>query len=580
MVGACLSAWSYHRAQQRDYLVQLERLEILSDELLDEVENILAAQQYLMLGVRALFDSSETVTRAEFQQYFQSVDLRGRFQGVYAMGWNRQVTRDQISEFERSVRNDTSINATGYPQFRIRPPTQNHTRHVVTFAEPMAGNEDKLGFDLGSHPARAKALEYARDTGEFAATAPIDLVGTQGAYKGFLLFLPVYSNPDVQSLPERRGNYLGSLSGVFKVPGLMQQSSQSTFTAVQLFDVSGLTGAGSDHWRETIQGDPFYSVGQFSSEHVTLERSILVGGRQWSFLISMDTPALNALSDTTAVWIVPSMGLLISLVLSLWMYSLITARDRARRQAINLSTDLIRVNRNLERSNNDLSQFAYVASHDLQTPVRNVDLSVTLLESALANRMNSQVREYLDYLKSSSQRMQKLVEDLLAFARVDRESLEFQVIDLEQVCQELVSRMSRVIDEHDVTVNIEPLPQILGDQNQIERLFMNLVSNAIRYRHADRQPVITLQSTMVDDRWFIRVIDNGIGIEPRFHEKVFEPFKRLHSHDAIAGSGLGLGICRQIVDSHGGSLSIKCSSSQGTTFEFSLPVVQAFQQAA
>lgn len=569
---------SAYQALKEDRLVEFDRK---ATDLVEGVEDSISDQQYLMLGIRSLFDGSADVSRLDFKRYLDSIDLPESFPSVFGVAWFLRVPHHMLADFEQLVREDQSIDPDGYPDFKVYPESEADEHHVVTYRYPGFEGRSSFGFDLGSNYERLLTLEKARDSGTFAATAPLKLKAKDAVEQGFLLMLPVYNITRPDNLQQRRQSYIGMLSGVFKISVLMADSRQNQFTSVAIRDVTEVTAEDVTQQRVSAEIEPFYTVGDQSESPTILYKTISVAGRDWEFEISLNPAAMQALADNTQCWIIGVLGAFFSILASLGAGNLAAARDRALRQAESLAAELLQANSDLERSNSDLSQFAFVASHDLQTPVRNVDMSVTLLEDALTNRMDPQVREYLNYLRESSGRMRKLVEDLLEFARVDRETLQLTDLDLNAIVASVERRLALSMDEVDATLVVGELPMVQGDQDQLERLFINLLTNALKYKDDSRPPEITINACLVGSDWEVRITDNGIGIDKRFHEKVFEPFQRLHTHDAIGGTGLGLGICRQIVGCHDGDIYIESSSDTGTTFVLRLPASEAvLKQAA
>ena len=560
---------------------RLAKFDRKGTDLIEAVESSISDQRYLMLGIRSLFDGSSNVGRLDFKRYLDSIDMANRFPSAFGMAWFLRVPHHMLEDFEQIVRKDRSIDPEGYPDFKVFPETEAAEHHVVTYRYPGFEGRSSFGFDLGSNHERLLTLEQARDSGSFAATAPLQLKSQAEAEQGFLLMLPVFSITNPQNLQQRRQSYTGMLSGVFKISVLMADTMQKDFTSVSIRDVTDVQIDGAAQREVKSEVEPFYNTGVQSDSSSSLYKITHVGGRDWEFEVTLSPTALQALENNTLCWIIGILGTLFSVLATLGAANLTAARNRALKQAESLAAELLKVNSDLQRSNSDLNQFAYVASHDLQTPVRNVDMSVTLLEDALTNRMDPQVREYLNYLRESAARMRKLVEDLLEFAQVDRETLQLVDLDLNDIVANVQRRLALSIKESDATIVVGELPTVQGDQDQLERLFMNLMTNAIKYQEESRPPQINVNACLVGSDWEVRISDNGIGIGKRFYEKVFEPFQRLHTHDAIGGTGLGLGICKQIVGCHDGDIYIESSSDVGTTFVLRLPArEEILKQAA
>ncbi|WP_372461591.1 sensor histidine kinase [Actinacidiphila acidipaludis] len=240
-------------------------------------------------------------------------------------------------------------------------------------------------------------------------------------------------------------------------------------------------------------------------------------------------------------------------------------RDLARARLDEQTADL-------RRSNAELEQFAYVASHDLQEPLRKVASFCQLLERRYADQLDERAVQYIGFAVDGANRMQTLINDLLAFSRVGRVHAETSEVDLEALYGRTVESLSLAIADADAEVTHDPLPVVKGDATQLGMLFQNLLSNAVKFRAPDRPPRIHLSVTAAsDEEWEFAVTDNGIGIAAEFAERVFVIFQRLHTRDAYPGNGIGLALCKKIVDFHGGTIAIDLQHEPGTRFVFTLP---------
>jgi signal transduction histidine kinase len=227
----------------------------------------------------------------------------------------------------------------------------------------------------------------------------------------------------------------------------------------------------------------------------------------------------------------------------------------------------------LQRSNSELEQFAYVASHDLQEPLRKVASFCQLLQRRYGGQLDERADQYIKFAVDGAQRMQALVNDLLAFSRVGRVHASHQVVDLEATLAGALNDLSVAIEETGAEISHDPLPLINGDPGQLSMLLQNLVGNAIKFRRPDRSPHISICAEPDGPVWRMSVSDDGIGIEPQYAEKIFVIFQRLHSREAYAGNGIGLAMCKKIVEFHGGTIAMDFDHTPGTRFVFTLPAV-------
>ena len=245
----------------------------------------------------------------------------------------------------------------------------------------------------------------------------------------------------------------------------------------------------------------------------------------------------------------------------------ITTRKKAE-------TLLLRTVQELNRSNEELEQFAYIASHDLQEPLRMVASYTQLLSKRYKGKLDSDADEFIAFAVDGANRMQRLIRDLLAYSRVGTKGKDFGNISSEEALEQATTNLRGAIEESGALVTHDPLPTVLADEGQLVQLFQNLVGNAIKYRNPG-VPQIHISSAKSDGKsgetkWSFSVKDNGLGIESKYFEKIFGLFQRLHKREEFAGTGIGLAICKKIVERHGGSISVESQPGQGSTFRFAL----------
>jgi light-regulated signal transduction histidine kinase (bacteriophytochrome) len=224
----------------------------------------------------------------------------------------------------------------------------------------------------------------------------------------------------------------------------------------------------------------------------------------------------------------------------------------------------------LKRSNKDLEQFAYVASHDLQEPLRMVSSFTQLLERKYRDKLDEDANEYIWYVVDGAKRMQSLINDLLSYSRVTTKVKDFAKINLNETVDEALFNLEIAIEENDAIVVVDSLPQIHGDSSQMVQLFQNIIGNAIKYR-SEKIPEIHISASEGDQEWIFKIEDNGIGIQPEYNERIFQIFQRLHGSHAYSGTGIGLAICKKIVELHGGSIWVNSKPGEGSIFYFTIP---------
>ena len=293
------------------------------------------------------------------------------------------------------------------------------------------------------------------------------------------------------------------------------------------------------------------------------------GGFNWTVLFRLDHDEIYAPVDRL-LWMVGGIGLLITLPLTgfgIWVsWRLVRERN-----------DLVKTRRELEesvaelgRSNAELQQFAYVASHDLQEPLRMVSSYTQLLAKRYKGKLDSDADEFIAYAVDGATRMQRLIHDLLAYSRVSTKGRDFEAVSMEAVLTYALDNLKKTVEESGAVVTHTTLPTVMGDERQLVQLFQNLLSNAVKFR-GEQPPRVHVSAKAVEGAWLVSVRDNGIGLEPQFAERIFVIFQRLHNREEYSGTGIGLAICKKIVERHGGRIWVESDLGKGATFCFTIP---------
>jgi PAS domain S-box-containing protein len=248
------------------------------------------------------------------------------------------------------------------------------------------------------------------------------------------------------------------------------------------------------------------------------------------------------------------------------------ARDISERKAA--EDKLARTIAELERSNQELEQFVGVASHDMHAPLRRIAGFGRLLQQRKSVLLDEQGREWIDFLVSSSEQMQQLIDDLLSHSRVGASTMAAERVDCDAVVREAMSNMADAIQASNAELRVGKLPTVMANHIALVQLFQNLIDNAIKYR-SNSQPIVEVAAKRQRDVWRFHVKDNGIGIDPEYQQEIFEAFRRLHSDDEYEGTGIGLATCKKIVERLGGTISVVSEPGNGAEFSFTLPAEQS-----
>jgi PAS domain S-box-containing protein len=229
------------------------------------------------------------------------------------------------------------------------------------------------------------------------------------------------------------------------------------------------------------------------------------------------------------------------------------------------------LNEDLTRSNQELEQFAYIASHDLQEPLRMVSSYTQLLASRYGEHLDQDARDFIGFAVDGANRMQRLIQDLLAYSRVTTRGKPPEPLDSYDALGEAVANLQAAIQENGALVTYGDLPRVMGDRGQLVLVFQNLIANAVKFHLPEKLPCINVSAECTGTYWTFRVADNGIGIEPKYFDQVFQVFKRLHTRSEYAGTGIGLAICKRTIERHGGRIWVESEPGKGSTFFFTLP---------
>jgi PAS domain S-box-containing protein len=238
-----------------------------------------------------------------------------------------------------------------------------------------------------------------------------------------------------------------------------------------------------------------------------------------------------------------------------------------------LESELARVNAELRRSNSELEQFAYVASHDLQEPLRMISGHLQLLERRYRDKLDADAMEFIHYAVEGAVRMKHLILDLLRLSRAGTQAVNIRSVDPAAVIEAACANLENAIENKDVQISYGAMPLIAADAGLLTQVFQNLIANALKFRGSKGPPKIQIGAARESGQWLFSVKDNGIGIDPRHSERIFRMFERLHTPDEYAGSGVGLAICKRIIERHGGRIWVESEPGLGCTFFFTLPAL-------
>ncbi|APZ90983.1 sensor histidine kinase [Fuerstiella marisgermanici] len=561
--------------------VQLE-FEREADRVANRLSDNLEVYKEVVHSISSFYAGSENVSRSEFNKFVRRA--LSRHDGIHALEWVPKVPAADRELMEQTARNDglTGFHFQRWEGKEVWVAEDSHwadNYFPVFFMQPQAGNEGVWGIDLGSNSVRRQALETAASTGQAVATSGIQLAHETGTRAGFLLFVPIYqSGTDYDQAAKRQENLLGFALGVFRIDDIANDAVEGNNTQGLLLQIT--EDAGHEVYSSTNS-----SPDESPASRFRYSRELSFASRGWLLNFSSSPSWDKARSVALGLPII-LVGSLVALLLGLLLCQVINRAKRVEQLVGERTAELETANRVvrqhsqslaeakhvLEQSNQQLEEFAYAASHDLQTPLRGVSNFAAFLQEEYSDTLDETANGYIDRIISSADRMRQLILDLLEYSRVESKIDGLCSASLNDVFDDAVELLRTEIEAADAVVTRDDLPVVACDAKQMAQLFRNLISNGLKYR-SDRPPEIHVAATD-GDVWSIDIRDNGIGIEPRFHDRIFDIFRRLHTQQEYSGTGIGLALCRRIVQRHSGTISVESALGEGSCFSFTIPKTQ------
>lgn len=518
-------------------------------------------EQTLLSGI-GLFSGSADVTRSEWRAFANALKVHERFPGVRGIGFTAYVQPEALDDFVARARAD------GAPDFTIHPEGGEEFM-IVKYMEPESRNGRALGMNVATHEGRRLASWRAADTGEAAITPRVMLVQDDKKTPGFVLLLPFYrAGIAPVTAEERRAALIGWISAPFNSENFMTGLSvgQGADFDLAVYDST-----------EVNPDTLIYATGDIRPKAAfMLSKEIDVKQRKWTF-VWRSTPAFERKASSNEPFIILVSGLVFTGLFGLLLVTL-GRRSETVERMVEMRTaelkereaNLAQVIDKLTQSNAELERFAYVVSHDMQEPIRAVANFSSLLWHQYESKLDPAGQKYLTIITDSAKRLQAMVSDLLEYARVGQGARAREKADVNQLMQYVLDNLKVTIEEHSAEVTYTTLPVLQAYPVQFMSLLQNLINNAIKYQAAGKVPHVRVAAEDKGDHYLFSVGDNGIGIEPGNLEKIFEPFKRLHSYQEYNGTGLGLAVCKKIVDNHGGRIWVESVPGTGSVFYFTV----------
>jgi signal transduction histidine kinase len=571
-----MTAGATYAAARRVHDSERDRLSSDAHAAVTAIDRRLEDYAQVLRGAAGLYAASHDVSYQEFHDFFADQGVIHRFPGVQIIGFASYVPRAGFPAYMRKVSRDAAASDLDYPAFRIHPTPKRDAQEalVIDHMEPPPGNSEAFGLDFLSEPNRRRAALLSRRTGQPAATAPIGLVQARGTSLGLDIMVPVYGGPP--SLTGAPRPWKGIVYAAFRTDNLLRGvlGHLGADTDVEVYDLGPAATVPRDaaiSSRHAVAFDlrPGRGARQRDADHTRTE-TLDVAGRRWAVAYTRAATTLSA-GERAVPWVLAIAGILVSLLAAALLRTLSTSRARAEHLADLRTVELREREDQLKRSNEELEHFAYLASHDLQEPLRTITSYVGLLESRVGEQLDDRARGWLGFVSDGAGRMSHLIADLLEYSRTGRAAGEPAPVPLDDAWDLAVANLQHAIGDAGAIVTRGGLPVVSARPRDMTSMLQNLIANGLKYRRDGTAPEVRAEGARADGLWEIRVSDNGIGIEPRFHDRVFGLFQRLHTAEEYPGTGMGLAIVKKIVESNGGSVRVESTPGTGATFIITLP---------
>ena len=536
-----------------------ERFIFRANDIAMAVEFRMAFYEQALRGGVGLFNSNKVVTRQMFNKYVESLKMSLHLPGIQGIGYSIPVKK----EYKESHINE--IKAEGFPDYTIKPETEREEYSAIIYLEPFDWrNKRAFGYDMWSNDMRRKAMTRARDSSLAATSGIITLVQEtdKNVQKGFLMYLPVYETQP-QTLEERRTFFQGWVYSAFRAGDLMHGILGATDLeyGFELYD-------GNEINNESLLFDSD-TVCHLYQKNDRSAFSKIIGlklqGRDWKLYFHTKPNVLSS-KERNLPLLIAIFGLVIDFILFFVIFSL----NQLQRQTEKMSLKLAVQKDDLENVNKDLSQFAYLTSHDLQEPLRTVSNYIKLLEEDYGDKLDTEGKLFLQTIFRATHRMSSLIHAILEYSRIGKIGKNNDLVNCQGLIEEVEDDLAALIKINKAVLLYDNLPTVIGNEAMLKQLFANLISNAIRYKQVDVAPIVKITVINLPLYYQFKVEDNGKGIDEKYFERIFRIFQRLHTQAEYKGTGIGLSSCRKIVELHGGKIWVTSVLDKGSIFIFTI----------
>lgn len=559
-----LTLWIWQDAATEVTRTANERFQFRQNEVTSAIHGRMAAYEQVLRGTLGLLMALPEASRTQWQEYVTTLKIDEHYPGLQGIGYSKWIHPEDKEAYMAHIRQE------GFHEFAIYPSGIRPEYTSITYLEPFdQRNRRAFGYDMWSEHVRRTAMAQARDTGQTSISGKVTLVQETDTdvQAGVLMYLPYYQ-PGLprETVEERRRALQGFVYSPFRMRNLMAGILGHALHDVKLEIFDGTELSATTLMYDSEAGEQPSSALPYKALRATT--TLLINEHLWTVRFTT-LPPFHASLDTYRPGLFLITGSLVSVLCAAVVWSFTTMRRRATALAQQMTLELNRHTEALARSNAELETFAYVASHDLKAPLRGIDNLASWIEEELGEALQGETREYMTLLRGRVHRLDKLLEDLLQYSRVGRTAASTELVNVEKLVADIFELLNT---QHTFRLDfLTPLPTFPTVRSRLEQVFSNLISNALKYH--DHLPGI-LQVSVYDraDFYEFVIADNGPGIAPAYHDKVFQMFQRLRARDDIEGSGMGLAIIKKIIEEQGGHIWIEYTDgTRGATFRFEWP---------
>jgi signal transduction histidine kinase len=597
LVALALAVLAYFYVRQNVEASVRDQLDETVRAAQDAIDRQMDSYVEAMLGSRGLFYASSSVEEGEWDDYADGIDLEERYEGMQALGYAERVETSERESFEDQIADRLREEGLG-DRPALRPEGRRLEYFPLAFVEPFDEvNQDLLGHDAYPDPVYRAAMDRARDTGQARATGKVYVLteapeGSRAELAlepGLVVYLPVYSkDATVDNAAQRQRALEGFVVAYLEAEGLLRGTLESFDPSIDfeiydgenlgpnslLYDDDGVLRAG-----ETQEPVGFFAaietfVNSLASVPGETElsdlRQIELAGREYDLYFE----ALPGAAGEGGSRLLPLFVLLSGLVVSLLLFGVTFMLVRSRLLAEKAGRDLEDANHELEATNRELEAFSYSVSHDLRAPLRSIDGFSQILVEDYADEIDEEGRDYLTRVRSASQRMGTLIDDILGLSRVTRGSMERKRLDLGALAEEVAEELREARPERKVEFSAQKGLEVWGDPKLLRVALVNLIGNA--WKFTAKKPEARVEFGLSENLshrgrvpvYYVR--DNGAGFDEAYSAKLFGAFQRLHRADEFEGTGIGLATVQRVVHRHGGRIWAEGEVGRGATFYFTL----------